>query len=135
MISAVIFLENLMTVQVQADIYSARDLLDLPDKNSIVGYRDYTFMLFMLDTGIRPHEALQIKTTDMEPKGVWVREEVSKTRQPRFLPVSNMVLTAMRRLVKARLELSRKNNFVFGANAGKPLSVRELRGLLQTPCD
>lgn len=112
---------------VDHDVKSIQSLLSLPEKNSFVGYRDYTFMLFMLDTGIRPHEAIQVKITDMEPKGVWVREEVAKTRQPRFLPVSNMVLSAMRRLFKAKQELGRKNDFIFVTNAGKPLSVRELR--------
>ncbi len=102
-------------------------LLAIPDKNSFVGYRDYTFMLFILDTGIRPHEAIQIKVADMEANGVWVREEVAKTRQPRFLPVSNIVLSAMKKLFKAKQELNRKNDFIFVTNAGKPLSIREMR--------
>lgn len=84
-------------------------------------------MILMIDCGIRPHEAIQLKVSDIESRGIWVREEVSKTRQPRFLPVSTMVIQGMKRLVTAKAEFGRKNDCIFVTNAGKPLSPRELR--------
>ena len=112
---------------VDHDNETIRKLIQLPKKTTFVGYRDYVFMLLMIDTGIRPHEAIQLKIADMESKGIWVREEVSKTRQPRFLPISNTVIQCMKRLIAGKAELNRKNNYIFVTNAGKPLSPRELR--------
>jgi len=112
---------------VDHDIETMKTFLKLPDKTTFTGYRDYIFMLLMLDTGIRPHEAIQIKAIDLESNGVWVREEVAKTRQPRFLPVSWTVINSMKRLIRAKAPLQRQNDYIFVTNAGKPLSIRQLR--------
>jgi len=112
---------------VDHDKATIKELIKLPNKKEFVGYRDYVFMILMIDCGIRPHEAIQLKITDLESRGLWVREEVSKTRQPRFLPVSATVIQGMKRLVTAKEEFGRKNDYIFVTNAGKPLSSRELR--------
>ncbi|HII67125.1 MAG TPA: hypothetical protein HA302_03765 [Thermococcaceae archaeon] len=41
-----------------------KELLSAPDKKSYAGFRDYCLILFMLDTGIRPGEALKLKKED-----------------------------------------------------------------------
>ncbi|MDI3543471.1 MAG: integrase/recombinase XerD [Candidatus Atribacteria bacterium] len=41
-----------------------KELLNVPDKKSYAGFRDYCLILFMLDTGIRPGEALKLKKED-----------------------------------------------------------------------
>lgn len=117
---------------VDHDAETIKSFLKVPDKSSFVGYRDYVFMILMIDTGIRPHEAIQLQVADIETKGVWVREAAAKTRQPRFLPASPMVLNGMRRLIQAKAEFARINDYVFVTNAGKPLSVRELRWRFRT---
>jgi integrase len=43
-----------------------RALLDIPDKGTFAGLRDYVFMLVMLETGIRPMELLQIRLNDID---------------------------------------------------------------------
>ena len=81
-------------------------LLDLPDKGTFAGLRDYTFMLTILDTGIRPNELLQIKIKDMDflNQQLIVREEYSKTRQMRILPLSAPVVNAIKKLLYVRHE-------------------------------
>ena len=81
-----------------------KTLLSLPDCSTFAGLRNYTFMLTMLDTGIRPNELVQIKMTDinLEECQLIVREEYSKTRTMRLLPISLMVAQNIRKLILAR---------------------------------
>lgn len=79
-------------------------LLKLPNRATFSGLRDYILMLLMLDTGIRPNELLQLKAGDIDGMShqVIVREEYSKTRQLRVLPISDIVENSVKKLIKAR---------------------------------
>lgn len=81
-----------------------KTLLSLPDCSTFAGLRNYTFMLTMLDTGIRPNELLQITMNDanLEECQLIVREEYSKTRTMRILPISSMVVQHIRKLILSR---------------------------------
>lgn len=45
---------------VKIDTEILKKLLELPDKNTFCGIRDYALMLLTLDTGIRPKEAFSL---------------------------------------------------------------------------
>ncbi len=81
-----------------------KTLLTLPDCSTFAGLRNYTFMLTMLDTGIRPNELLQITLNDinLEECQLFVREEYSKTRTLRVLPISQVVAKNVKKLILSR---------------------------------
>lgn len=91
---------------VQHDESLIKALLLLPDVSTFAGLRDYTFILTMLDTGVRPNELLQIRIEDIDFSNsqILIREEYSKTRQPRIIPISAKVVQQIRKIIYARHE-------------------------------
>lgn len=109
-------------------------LLLLPDVTTFAGLRDYTFMLTMLDTGIRPNELLQIKIEDVDfnSSQITVREEYSKTRQPRILPLSLKVVQQIRKLVFSRHEDWDNNVPIFCSFSGYRLTSHNFQERFRT---
>ena len=109
---------------VDIDFEIVKKLLKTPNQKTFTGLRDYTFMLLMLDTGIRPQEALRLKIVDigLNEKTIYVREEYSKTRQARHLPASNQSILYLRRLIAVRHINWSKNAPVFCTFSGENLS-------------
>lgn len=91
---------------VNIDSEILHQLLELPDKRTFTGLRDYSLILLTLDTGIRPKEALSLLPCDFNPKAeeVYVPEKVAKTRVSRTLPLSKPTVRAIKRLLSTRLE-------------------------------
>lgn len=106
---------------IQHDQDTIKTLLDLPDKSSFAGFRDYTFMLVMLDNGIRPYELLQIKPSDVDlvNNQMIVREEYAKTRQLRVLPLSGQTVSCLKKLINARHEKWSQDSPVFCTYTGR----------------
>jgi integrase len=79
-------------------------LLELPDKGTFTGLRDYALILLTLDTGIRPGEALSLLPSDVNIRSceVCVRAEVAKTRTRRTLPISPATAKAISKLLSVR---------------------------------
>jgi len=79
-------------------------LLRIINKDTFSGLRDYAFAILILDTGIRPSEALQVTPDDIDfvRKRIHVRPEVSKTREERFLPISVQVIHILEKLMHIR---------------------------------
>jgi site-specific recombinase XerD len=79
-------------------------LLQLPEKDTFSGLRNYTMLLLSLDTGIRPKEMLSLMEGDIRLKSleVFVRQEVSKTRTSRTLPISPTTAEAIARFLNVR---------------------------------
>lgn len=103
-------------------------LLDLPDKESYAGLRDYVIMLVQIDTGIRPAELVQLtlNDVDMMNKFINIPEVVSKTRQFRTVPMSDFCINALKKIIGAR-HVIWSTNLLFPNYIGKPLSTKELR--------
>jgi len=78
-----------------------KELLSAPDKKSYAGFRDYCLILFMLDTGIRPGEALKLKKEDFNLASfeVTIPDNVAKTRKKRTLPLSPVVAKEIKKLL------------------------------------
>ena len=95
---------NVRIVEHSVEVIKA--LIDSPDKSTFAGLRDYTFILTMLDNGIRPNELLQLQLLDIDfiNKQMIIREEYSKTRQLRILPLSIQTVNAIKKLIQARHE-------------------------------
>lgn len=103
-------------------------LLQLPDRSTYTGLRDYALLLLSLDTGIRPSEALALMPEDINLSSfeVHIRPEVSKTGKPRTLPISPETAAVIRKLLAVRPE-EWKEAPVFCSCDGRPLSTNGWR--------
>lgn len=104
-----------------------RALLRQPDKTTYCGYRDYVFMVLILDTGIRPHEALQLRVADIDGKGVSVAEKVSKTRVPRYLPISATTAQVIKKLLSVRHNSWDVNGPILSSHSGQLLHTHDMQ--------
>lgn len=104
-----------------------QELLKLPDKSTFVGLRDYAYMLFLLDTGCRPSEALQIRLKDVQDGFIIIREEVSKVRKERLLPLSLPVIQWINKLIRARHPKWDNTGYLFCSYTGKMMVTRHMQ--------
>lgn len=104
-------------------------LLKLPNQKQFTGLRDYVFMILMLDTGIRPQEALRLKVKDIgiNEKIIYIREEYAKTRQARHLPISTQSAFVLRKLISVRHHNWKQNSEVFCTFYGERLTTAYLQ--------
>jgi site-specific recombinase XerD len=114
---------------VDHDEKTIRALLAIPDKKTFAGLRDYTIILTILDTGIRPNELLQIgiKDIDFINSQITVREEYSKTRQIRILPLSERVVQAIKKVIAARHEDWDSDIPIFCSFSGHRMTTHNLQ--------
>ncbi|CAB3391621.1 MULTISPECIES: tyrosine-type recombinase/integrase [Kyrpidia] len=109
-------------VNIEPDVLQR--LLQLPDRSTYVGRRDYGLILLQLDTGIRPREAARLLPDDVNLRSgeVYVRAEASKTKVDRTLPISPATVKAIRELLAARPESWGPDVPVFASQDGTELS-------------
>lgn len=89
-------------VNIEEDIL--RELLKLPDQSRYTGLRDYSLMLLTLDCGIRPSEALRLLPSDFNERAreICIPAKIAKTRTSRTLPLADITVRAIRKLLSAR---------------------------------
>lgn len=111
-------------VDISEDIL--KKLLKLPDRSTFAGLRDYALILFTLDTGIRPSEALQLKKEnfDLHHLVVTVPATSAKTRTTRTLPILPQTAEVIWKLIKVRHPSWDDNIPVFCSSDGTPLRHR-----------
>ncbi|WP_223068088.1 tyrosine-type recombinase/integrase [Paenibacillus caui] len=109
---------------VAIDIEILQKLLQVPDRNTFVGMRDYCLILLTLDTGIRPSEALSLQPNDFNLLSGWVRipAGVAKTRVSRTLNLSPFTVDALKRFLKMRPRSWANKVTVFCAESGNKLN-------------
>lgn len=107
-------------------------LLNIPDKKTYSGLRDYTLILFILDTGTRPSEALSLLPSDIDLKyGVaTIPAEIAKTRTSRTLPLLPPTISAIEKLIKVRPSEWRNDVPLFCSFEGTRMTKDSLRGRL-----
>jgi site-specific recombinase XerD len=83
---------------------SIKRLFELPDRRTFIGVRDYALILLSLDCGIRPGEALQLfsENIDLRSMQVEIPAAIAKTRISRTLPIMPQTAEALRKLMMAR---------------------------------
>ena len=91
--------------------------LDLIDKSSWIGMRDYALLLFLYATGLRISECLSIEHNDFE--GEWLRVRHTKGDKERMVPVAKEALDALK-LYES--ECPFESSSVWLNYQGKPLS-------------
>ena len=118
------------TVQVvNHDEGAVRKFMGTIDQTTFAGLRDYTFCLMLLDTGIRPSEALQIcpEDFDEEKRLIHVRAEYAKTRTERYLPLSIQLIHAVNKLMGYRPNEWKKSVPILSTYDGNPLPARGMQ--------
>jgi integrase/recombinase XerD len=100
-------------------------LLDKPNRATPAGYRNYVFLLLILDTGVRLEEALTFQIEDVH----WqerVIKILGKGRKERLVPFSDLLAVHMREYLELRGE---SDSSVFFLNVdGQPLRRRTIQG-------
>lgn len=83
-----------------------RKVLQAIGTTTFTALRDTCLLIFQLDTGARPSEALQLRPSDMNVTdgSAIVRAAVSKTRKPRTIFFSEATAGIVKRLLDARPE-------------------------------
>ncbi|ADQ41039.1 integrase family protein [Caldicellulosiruptor acetigenus I77R1B] len=109
---------------VEIDIETLQKLLQLPDRKTFAGLRDYALMLLTLDTGIRPKEAFSLLKDHFDFKNmqVVIPSDVAKTRVSRVLPISPVTANAIKKLISSRHPQWDDSVPVFCSVTGKPLN-------------
>lgn len=110
-----------------------QNILKLPNDNTFSGIRDYSQIMFTLDTGIRPKEALSLTIDDFDLKRgtVTVRADISKTRTERILPILPPTMDAVHKLIKVRPPSWGKDIPIFCSCEGTRLSRYSWRDRLE----
>ncbi|WP_187355533.1 tyrosine-type recombinase/integrase [Paenibacillus tengchongensis] len=99
-------------------------LINVPNRSTPVGYRNYVFMLLILDTGIRLEETLTFGDNDI----YWqerVIKILGKGRKERLVPFSDSLAVHMREYMELRGE-SETSNFFLNVD-GQPLKRRTIQ--------
>jgi integrase/recombinase XerD len=91
--------------------------LDLIDKSSVLGLRDYAFCLFLYATGCRVSEAIASQKDDIQEG--WLRIRFAKNQKERIVPVAKAALDALQNYLNVRKE---KSSFLWVNYKSKPLS-------------
>jgi integrase/recombinase XerD len=103
-------------------------LLDQPDRKDFVGFRDYTIMLILLDTGVRLSELVNMKTTDiyMEQGKILVLGKGSKERE---VPFQVTTKEQLKRYIKVRGELH--HDYLWISREDNPISRKNVQDRLK----
>ena len=114
------------------DINILKELLISINLNRYKGLRDYAIILISLATGVRPNELLNTLKSDFnfKSKELTIRAEVSKTRIQRILPLSNIVVDTLQKLIKVTPS-NWKGNHVFYTVDGLPLKSSRWSKIMQ----
>ncbi|MGA4719499.1 tyrosine-type recombinase/integrase [Fictibacillus nanhaiensis] len=77
-------------------------LLDVPNRRTYTGNRDYVMMLVLMDTGLRIREltSLKVKDIDFKIQQIVVRAENTKTYSMRVIPISDKCTKELRNLLE-----------------------------------
>ncbi|MDD5156756.1 tyrosine-type recombinase/integrase [Sulfurimonas sp.] len=91
--------------------------LDLIDRNSWIGARDYALILFLYATGARISECLALKRDDID--GDWLHIRETKGDKERMVPVAKVAISAVELYMQAR---ESKNEYIWCNYKGEKLS-------------
>lgn len=115
------------TVKIQAfNEEQLTSLLSVADKTRFVGFRDYTMILFMLDTGVRVSELVGIKLMDIRMKDGEVLITEGKGGKQRRVFISTKTKEMLRKYLRTRGDIS-GNEHLFITSDNKPMKQRTVQ--------
>ncbi|MGP4061813.1 tyrosine-type recombinase/integrase [Halobacillus sp. H74] len=101
-----------------------RLLLAQPDQTTFTGMRDYTILLFLLETGVRARELVSVKTDDINWQDNVIKID-GKGYKERHVPIQSLMKKQLRKYVTIRGHLENDSLFVTIDNT--PLTKRQLQ--------
>ncbi|GIQ63553.1 tyrosine recombinase XerC [Paenibacillus cisolokensis] len=104
-----------------------RRLLEIHDRQTFTGYRNYVFMSFLLETGARVSEAVGIRTTDIQWRERLVKLD-GKGRKERLVPFQSRMERHLREYLKIRGLLD--HDFVFVNIDNEPWKLRSAQEMI-----
>ena len=107
---------------------NVKKFIDTIDTSTFAGLRDYVMCLFIIDTGVRPSETVQILKTDIDTRSgqVHLRSEITKTRIARTVPISDYVIKEIKKLHSFELK-TWDNPYIFCTSDGRPITTLSFR--------
>ncbi|MFC6331990.1 tyrosine-type recombinase/integrase [Paenibacillus septentrionalis] len=105
-------------------------LLEQPDRKTFTGYRDFTMMTVLLETGMRISELCHLKTSDLFFREQEIRIARGKGGRARRVPFQQTCAKIIRRYLDIRGDLETDALFVNINN--EPISTRALQDKMQT---
>ncbi len=101
-----------------------RDVFRQPSQATFTGFRDYTIMLLMIETGVRARELCGITVKDIRWDDNQIRID-GKGYKERLVPIQATVKRQLRKWLAVRGELVTPNLFVTIDNT--PITIRQLQ--------
>jgi integrase/recombinase XerD len=101
-----------------------RDILRQPNQESFTGFRDYTIMLLMVETGVRVRELVEIGTKDI----MWEDSQIrinGKGYKERLVPIQATMKRQLRKYIAVRGDVQSESLFVTIDNT--PLTIRQVQ--------
>lgn len=105
-----------------------QQLLNAPDRRTFTGLRDYTFMLLLLDTGLRLSEAAAIEVKDVKLAEGLLFVRHTKGHMHRYVPLSAKMRAQLQRYIKIRGHAETDRLFV--TLDGEPMSRYSLQKIV-----
>ncbi|WP_027956652.1 tyrosine-type recombinase/integrase [Halobacillus kuroshimensis] len=101
-----------------------RLILAQPDQTTFTGMRDYTILLFLLETGVRARELVSVKIDDINWQDSVIKID-GKGYKERHVPIQSLMKKQLRKYVTVRGNLDSDALFVTIDNT--PLTKRQLQ--------
>lgn len=106
-----------------------RAILRQPDQSTFTGFRDYTIMLLLLETGIRAREIVDLKINDVLWEDSQIRID-GKGYKERLVPIQTTMKRQLRRYMAVRGD-DVPNDALFVTIDNKPLTKRRLQEVIK----
>jgi len=102
-----------------------------PDKKTSEGYRDYTIMLALLDTGVRVSELCGLRLDDVDLSNGYLRV-MGKGQKERYVPTGPKLIKALLKYkVSHRPEANGSGSFFFLCKDGRPITKARVQKIIR----
>jgi integrase/recombinase XerD len=108
-----------------------RNLVSVIDRNKPVGFRDYTIILLLLDTGLRVSELAGLKLVDLNLNNRTIKVN-GKGAKERMVPIGTTVQRALLRYLRKHRPLldSLRSDFLLLTKNGEPLTANCIENMM-----
>ncbi|MEK4284023.1 MULTISPECIES: tyrosine-type recombinase/integrase [Ureibacillus] len=107
------------------DIKQISQMLKACDVRTFVGFRDYTIIMLLLETGIRANELIGIQVTDIIWHDKVIRIRNAKGQYERFVPIQKKMIEQLKKYVAIRGTVD--TEYLFITQDETPMSKRQLQ--------
>lgn len=104
-------------------------LLSVIPTYTYVGIRDYTMILLMADTGIRPAEIVRLKVDhlNLARSSIVLTKDITKTKRERITPISDGVKSSLIKFNKTIESVFEDRKYLFLTEQGEKMNTYVLR--------